>query len=171
MRAGSASEPSTQAVGILRPGGGFFPPRSFDRHLDIGKTVVSRKGPGEARCYSRYSGLLRRPLRNWDIDMTAANTEACWRLAIALVRELTTHWRAEIREYGVSSSGGLVFDLVLKPASAECLVARSRILKERNRRTVSETADVKNFIVFRPGSRSNGYQLSALTAARDDERD
>ena len=111
------------------------------------------------------------PLRSWDRDMTASNAEASWRLAIALVQELTTHWRAEIREYGVSSSGGLVFDLVLKPASAECLVARSRILKERNRRTVSETADVKNFIVFRPGSRSNGCQLSALTAARDDERD
>ena len=73
--------------------------------------------------------------------MTASNTEASWRLAIALVRELTTHWGAEIREYGVSPSGGLVFDLIVKPASPDCLVARSKILKERNRRTGHDERD------------------------------
>jgi|ERR687887_197930 hypothetical protein len=103
--------------------------------------------------------------------MTASNTEASWRLATALVRELTTHWGAEIREYGVSPSGGLVFDLVFKLGSPDCLVAKSKILKERTRRTGSETADVKSFIVFGPGFRSNGCQLSALMATRDDERD
>src|ERR687888_2539647 len=57
MRTWSASKPSIQAVGFLRPGVAFSP-GSLDHHLDIRKTVVSRKGPGEARCYSRYSGLL-----------------------------------------------------------------------------------------------------------------
>jgi hypothetical protein len=74
--------------------------------------------------------------------MTASSTQASWRLAIALVQELTTHWGAEIREYGVSPSGGLVFDMVFKPASPDWLVARSTILTKR--RTISETADVQD---------------------------
>jgi hypothetical protein len=79
--------------------------------------------------------------------MTASNTAVSWRLAIALVRELTTHWGAEIREYGVSPSGALVFDMVFKPASPDCRDARSKILKERNRGTASETADVQNDVI------------------------
>ena len=64
------------------------------------KLVVFRIGDGPRPGYSE--------------NVTGEKVTPRWELGIAVVRELTTYWGGEVREYWENSSGNLVFDIVLK---------------------------------------------------------